>query len=276
MPEIIPPSGEISFEQNKTKFFTELSLRVKKALELHRQAGLWERKDGRRDWGNVSEHCLAETARVTEFAKLLNLPSAIKNNLMLAAAVHDYNKKDEIIAMKTAGKTGESELTASKDADARKTERMREAGFSDDIIHLANAMGGHPAELIECKRLLDKQDFTDEDITYLVLHYVDDISQGSDWVKESDGTKNTIDYRIEATQQKLGYSKIGEEIAAELEKNEFFKGMNVATAMATVSHLIERRLAKLIQDRSGVEIEPLKIPEYIDQKIREKIENLQT
>jgi len=83
------------FDGNKTKYFSNLALQTRQALRLHKEAGLWERKEGKRDWGNVSEHCLVAVARSEIFADKLNLPENLKKDLMIAAALHDFFKKGE-------------------------------------------------------------------------------------------------------------------------------------------------------------------------------------
>ena len=79
----------------KREYFVRLGLQMREALKLHKKAGLWERKEGKRDWGNVSEHCLVETARVNVFADKLGLSEDVKKDLATAAALHDSFKKGE-------------------------------------------------------------------------------------------------------------------------------------------------------------------------------------
>lgn len=84
-----------SEDQKKTKYFSDLALSVKDAFRLHKKFGQLTDEEGKRPWGNVSEHCLVEVARVKTLAELLNLDSHITKDLMYAAALHDISKRRE-------------------------------------------------------------------------------------------------------------------------------------------------------------------------------------
>lgn len=58
--------GDPDFALKRRNFFVRLGLQVRDALKLHDEMGLWNRADY---WGNVSEHCLVEVARVQVFVK---------------------------------------------------------------------------------------------------------------------------------------------------------------------------------------------------------------
>ena len=95
MKESYPASQENLFNKKKTKYFSRLAVRMRDSLKMHKTAGLWERVGDRRDWGNVSEHCLVEAARVTVFAEKLQFSDGVKKDLVFAAAMHDFFKKAE-------------------------------------------------------------------------------------------------------------------------------------------------------------------------------------
>lgn len=116
-------------------------------------------------------------------------------------------------------------------------------------------------------------------MAYLICHYADDLSIGSNWVTPSRiderGTRvNIIDDRAEGNKAKPEYTTISQEIGQELGQGDpMFVRMDTHDAMALVSHMIERRLTEIIRQKTGEVIDPLCLPELVDQKIREAIEN---
>src|SRR6185369_17983597 len=99
-----------NFDLKKRRYFARVTARVVSAFKLHRTVGgLWERTpEKKRDWGNVSEHCLVEVARTEVLSDITGLTGETKRNLTLAAASHDYGKKQEILAIKEAVKKSAS------------------------------------------------------------------------------------------------------------------------------------------------------------------------
>ncbi|MBI4778927.1 hypothetical protein HY797_00550 [Candidatus Falkowbacteria bacterium] len=85
-----PESQPNPFERQKTKYFYRLAIKTREMLKFHKVVGLWQRKGGERDWGNVSEHCLVEVARADIFAEKLKLAGEVKRDLVMAAALHDF------------------------------------------------------------------------------------------------------------------------------------------------------------------------------------------
>ena len=74
MLEIPTDSGLQDFESQKQDYFSQIALEERSALRLHKEFGLLRRgASGEREWGNVAEHCLVETARARVFAELLGL-----------------------------------------------------------------------------------------------------------------------------------------------------------------------------------------------------------
>ena len=98
--------GSSSFEEKKTNFFVKIGLKLKPEFLLHREAGLWEKdtkkeegtenEDNAENWRSVSEHCLMEVARVSVFAEQLGLSESVTKDLIEAAALHDFFKKEEM------------------------------------------------------------------------------------------------------------------------------------------------------------------------------------
>lgn len=248
-------------ERQKRKYWANVGLRVRDGFRMHRVSGQLEK--GIDSWRNVTEHCLVQVARVETLAKWVRLPEDLIADMKTAAVLHDFDKKQEIWATREAEKADNSPLAAYKAQAQESLSLLQKSGFSKRVIKLATSTGGHAAQLFDTKRILDQEELSDEDLAYLICHYVDDCSVGSDWVRP-----NIIDFRAEENKAKPAYVKISEEIGQELEGHPLFSGMNNHDAMAVVSHMIEQRLANIIAQKTGETVDPLEIPEMVDQRIR--------
>lgn len=258
----IPSSN---FEAKKVQYFAKLGFQTREALKQHKIAGLWGT-----DWENVTKHCLVQVARGSELADALRLSTQIKKELMLAAQLHDVNKKDEITAARAAYEKKASVWEAFEQATQHKNAQLRVAGFSDAVIRLANAApyGSIP----EAELLLNKEELEENDIAFLILHYIDDISIGDDWVKpaaeEDNKTINQLDRRLRPPPTSTMHAQLNEE------GRIHFAGQTVWEAAYNVGRKIEERLAKMVSQEVGREINPRALPEFIDQKIKASINAL--
>ncbi len=256
-----------SFEAAKRHYFVDLASRNATALKLHQQQGLWERtSDGKRDWGNVSEHCVVETARVGAIADMIGLPKEVKKDLQTAAALHDVYKKGEKEHMAKKGLSWESYDEAGVQSD----EVIRDAGFSDTVAKLASSVGH--STILETETILGKSDddLTDFEKAWLVMHYTDDYTINSDWAARAehrqDGTTiNDVDRRIDKNEANSRYTVLNEAGRAH------FNGETSFEAQRRVGHQVEQRLANLIAENSGIEFNPIHLPEIVDNLIREEI-----
>lgn len=257
----------IQLIDKKRRYFTQLGLQMRKALELHKEAGLWQRKEGKRDWGNVSEHCLVEVARADVLADELNLPEDIKEDLKTAAALHDFFKKGE----KEIVIAGGLDWNSFEKASYESTHQMQEAGFSERIIHLANSIGH--GSLLETESILKKENLSSEDVAYLVLHYIDDYTIGSDWVKPAGKSlsgkyENDLERRMNNNENNSRYSLLNEEGKIQLGGEKTFE------AQRRIGHLVEQKLFSFLTQIGAKITDAKDLPQYIDQKIRNKIEKI--
>lgn len=227
----------------------------------------------RRPWGNVTEHCLVEAARAEVLCRWIGLPEDHTLDMKIGASLHDFPKRPEIEATRQANESGQSPLATVRKVNAESEQILIDAGFSERIRRLATASGGDAPQLIKTQRILDQDTLSDDDWAYLIVHFVDDCSRGADWVEPSrtnpDGTDvNVIDYRLQAQKDKRDYDVIGREIRAELAVHPTLGGLDPHDAMAILSHQIEQKLAQQIAGKTGEAINPLLIPELVDEKIR--------
>ena len=270
---------ERTFDEKKTAYFSELALGVLSAMRLHKKPGLlWERnKKGQRDWGNISEHCLTELARLKVLAGKLRLSEEAERNGELGAALHDFDKRSEILAMKGAIQRGESGREASIAADEEGERQLREAGFSNEVVVLAGCTGGKPPQLFEIARILGKENLTDHEIALLVLHYIDGYTLDDKWAESAmraeDGSiLNDVDRRMQKNLENPTYRKQAEELAYAYDENPLLRGRGPHENEAMVCHEIEKKLAEIIASRTGEKIDPLELPEIVDLEIKKKIE----
>lgn len=271
----------ISPTERKAAFWAGMALSVRKGLAMHQVTDQMTKISGtqERPWGNVTEHCLVEVARTEVLGKWIGLPQDLIMDMKLGALLHDFSKRQEITATREANKNNTSPLTAVKAVQTESEEMLRSAGFSDKVRRLADASGGYAPQLIETQRILDQSNLSEDDLAYLIVHYVDDCSIGGNWIKPSkvddQGKRvNIIDYRTQGDKSKSDYNLIDKETAAELTDHPKFGGMNPHDAMAIVSHQIEQRLAQQITQKTGENVDLLQIPELVDQKISAAISGI--
>lgn len=270
----LPPE---ELELQKRKFFSSLALKHRKTLELHKGPGdLWEKTaEKKRDWGNVSEHCLVETARVEVLAELLKLPAELKRELETAAVLHDYNKKHEIKKTRAATASGNKVLETIEPTRQQGRARLTEENFSQNVVDISESAGGYPDTLVQIHEILQKEKMTNKDIAMLIMNYVDAYTRNADWVTASatneTGPINDIDRRTNLILSNPSYVKTEEEAREMLKKFPSFQNKYGAEVWADLCHETEKRMTSLIAERSGTTIEPLRLPEHVDEMIKEKI-----
>jgi myo-inositol-1(or 4)-monophosphatase len=255
-------------QERKRRYFSALALGLKEGLWLHKEAGLWNRlQDGTRDAANITQHCLAEAARCRAIGPALELPAEVQRDLGLAAALHDFNKLEEKKYLAAARVQGSSEYEAFDAAGTEANALMREAQFSEPVIRLANSVAHPSLPMIE--EILEKQHLTPYDLAALILHYIDDISNGSDWVKhaqdETRASVSAIDGRLDIGEANPRYQKLNEEGRTHL------RGRTVFEALRQTGHKVENRLAAILSEKTGTEIRPNELALWIDARVHEQI-----
>ncbi len=264
-------NNKTNLDNSAIRFWAGVGLRVREGMRMHQLTGQLEK--GANSWRNVTEHCLVQTARSEVLGNLIGLPEDLVQDMRVAAMLHDFDKKQEITVTKEANRSGISPLLSVRAEHIRAELLLERHNFSDRVIRLAGASGVNVPQLVQAQRILDQNSLSDEDLAWLVIHYVDDCSIGADWVKRSQEGRNIIDFRMEQNKSKPDYVRISQEIRQQLLNHPKLGGMNIFDAAAFVDRQIEERLAQKIVGKTGENINPLKIPELVDQKIRESIEN---
>ncbi len=261
-------------DSKATRFWANMGLSVRDGMKMHRLSGQLEK--GPDSWRNVPQHCLVQVARAETLGRWVGLPDPLIADMKMGSFLHDFAKKQEITITREANTSGGSPLSAVNAEHEKSESLLRQVGFNNRIIRLAGSVGGLVPQLTETQRILDKTTLSDDELAYLIVHYVDDCSIGSDWVKPSvvdeDGSINIIDYRARGLRANSTYNIISQEVTEELSGYPEFEGMDNIEAWSLVSHRIERRLAERISETTGETLDPYFIPELVDQKIREAIE----
>ena len=267
--ELPPVYQENSFEKQKRKYFSQLAVQVKDALKFHKVVGLWERKEGKRDWGNVSEHCLVEAARADIFAEKLQLADEVKRDLVLAAALHDFFKKAE----KEMARAGKLDWELYEKSGEAQIKYLVDAKVKPEIISLVNSVAH--SSLVVTERLLEKDKLTEEEIAILVMHYIDDYTINAEWAKPTEKNQsgqelNDLDRRLDKAEQNSRYDQINKDGLGRFRENE--------TAYQTqrrIGHDVESRLAKLLEEKTDEVINPKELPVIIDQEIKTEIAKIE-
>lgn len=247
----------------KTTYFAALAAGTISAFRQHVREGLWARIDGKRDWGNVSEHCLVEVARAGVLADLVGLSDSSKKDLKVAAGLHDVHKKIQKKIVTKHGLSYDSfELAAQTSHDA-----LVAVGFKQDIVKIAGSVGHE--SLHEIEPLLAKDELSDLEKAQLIMHYVDDYTVNADWAKPTSITDgralNDLDRRMDNNEANERYKVLNEE------GRDHFSGETSYQAQRRIGHLVEQRLASLIMMHSGKEVDPLDIPILVDNNIKTQI-----
>lgn len=257
------------------------------AFRMHRRQGLWDRvedNDGavKRDWGNVSEHCLAEVARVRVLTDLLSLDEAVAKDTSTAAALHDYFKKGEKELMVANGLSPE----AYSEAGRQSAEGLRGAvfgpesqprGFSERVVLLAGSVGHETVP--EAELIANKPDKTDQDLAYLAMHAVDDWTMNANWANPAelgeDGVvRNDLDRRMDAASANPRYAVLRDHILTGVDGQPYRGGTEGAyDAQRRVGHEVMGALTDAIRERTHgeVNINPIDLPVYVDNVIKQHI-----
>lgn len=153
---------------------------------------------------------------------------------------------------------------------------MSQAGFSENVIRLANSVGHESLE--ETQKILAKQELDTYDKAYLLLHYVDDITRGSEWIEPAetliDGARrNELDRRIDKNEANAQPGKPYEGLNAE--GRHYFVGETTFEAQRRIGMLVEARIAEMIYENTNQMIYPKDLPEFIDAGVREEISVIQ-
>lgn len=256
----------VSFDQKKTEYFYRLGLKVRQAIKKHQTSGLLDKQ--KRDWRNVSEHCLVVAARAQVMGQWVGLSEEVISKMLVGAALHDFSKKQEIEMAKRATAQNTSAWDAFEQVTHQAVKQLQDEGFDNEVIWLAQA--APYGSIKQTDEILRKENISELETAFLIIHYSDDISQGTEWVspmlEESDGTiVNQLDRRLRLGENNPKYAKLNEE------GRNYFQGETTFQTALRAGHQIEERLTALIEAREHVSFDSKQLPERIDNTLRERI-----
>lgn len=269
-----PGPEHSEFDDKKREYFFRLGLRTRQALKLHslplnpksgpKGGGLWNRRDDdpkrERDWGNVSEHTHVAAARCEIFADLLGLSSSVKDSLMLAAEAHDFYKR----GFKEATRNSPDPRGDTLCAEQESMRIIGQSGLPKETIEILNILGD--ANIPLAGKIVEQAELSELDLAKLALRYVDDYSVGSDWVETiSPDGKNNLDRRVDNNEAKPKYRENSEQW------RETLGGESLHEAQRRVGHVVEAKLSQIISENIESPIQPSRLPEFIDENIRQRI-----
>jgi len=242
---------DTEFEGQKSSYFVGLALQVREALTLHHEYGL-TKEDG---WRNVTEHCLVEVARVQMLGWMLDLHKETIDKLMMAAALHDFYKRYEVQLIKTRG----IDWVVYNISSAQSEQILYDKGFDPEVIRLACAVGHE--SILEAEEILARGQFTEMEVAYLIMHYIDDYTINDEWA-EFDGLIKRMDHNeTNSRYQKLDSDGLG----------KFREGETTFMAHRRVGLAAEDALSNMLR-RIGWELQVNgELPVLVDYLIKVKI-----
>lgn len=222
-------------------YWQQRSLSHLREMRAAKLAGLFPKKEG---WRNVVEHELVEAEAADVLGEAVGLAEIERKSLYSSALLHDVYKRREREAFKQKG------AEAAQETDEKQAAFLESLGYTKEVAELTQLAGGYSlAHFLEdpsTENLVLKKDLPLAD---LILHYVDDITLGSDLVP---------------LKERIAYVK--EKYKEEDEKGkELYGGRLPSDVSYEVSRQIQKKLAGII----GVDAETL--PNWIKRKIEERI-----
>lgn len=252
--------------KNKTHYFSQLALRLKKAIALHGHL-LWEweikledwktspirLKEEFKDFSNVTKHCLVVAARSWELAEQMWLSDEMIYSLMLAAILHDVGKKIETETV-TKQWFGWAAFDIAWDIQTR---LLQDRGFSEDVVFLS-AWAGHTA-FEDVRNILSKWDtISEREKAFLILHYIDNCTL---WDTEFKSGTNPLQERIKKNQGNPRYILLNMQGTSRFWQPTFDEQLELWGKLDKwfQKHLAKWNIPELIQEGIKKKIERLKI-----------------
>jgi len=223
------------FESKKTKYFSDFAVKLKNHFKTLKEGGVSGKEAKMEGWRNVSEHCLVESVMADVIAEKLDLD---RDKMKTAALVHDWYKRQEIENAKKDGVKGFDR------ADSEDKQKLLEMGYSEEVIKIAHSVGHTSLQRMQ------EADVTPEE---LVMHYIDDITNGTDI--------SSLDERIDKSAAEPRYKELNES------GREIFDGKTYFEVHRKVGKQIEQKIAQLMDVDP-----PESLPELIKEKIKKRID----
>lgn len=202
-------------------------------------------------WRNVSEHCLVEGVLADVLAHELRLPPHEREALVSAALMHDWFKKREVTAQRAAERGGTPLLEAYEKAHREDAERLRSLGVPEHISRITDAIictdRSGPQTLVE-KAMWYADAILSSTEPMKLRRRFDDLERGWDGAKDDPARA-----------------------ARNRTFSDSFKPRYGGTSLFDVQREIAGRVEPELAQTAGFMGQPDEFPEYLKQKIEERI-----
>ncbi len=158
------------YEQKKKDFFSRFALKHLSELRLHKEFGLLPKSEG---WSNVVRHCLVEAVAAEVMSENLHLSEKETRDLVQAAVLHDFYKRQEMELLKEKGASAENLMAAEEES----AEILTEKKINPFVIKLTDSVG---------LTKIDRMKESDVTISEKVMFYIDMITNNDDIVNLRD------------------------------------------------------------------------------------------
>ncbi|MDP2676836.1 MAG: hypothetical protein Q8O83_04090 [bacterium] len=226
------PSEEEMRELKKTRYFSHFATTHLAEMRILKKGGVLGKEN--RDWRNISEHCLVEAVGADILAEYMG---ADRKNIVSAALLHDWYKRNEIEAMKKLGGA-----KGHRDAAEKEIAVLQKMGIPENIIHLMHANIPQRADI----EYLEKRTREEK-----IMHFIDLITLNAKFVdikeriRDASKKKSVVEFCDSYRPRYNGKSLLEvQDIAGSLEQKEFEKILHLepGTLIERIRHTLNNRI----------------------------------
>ncbi|MBI2444539.1 MAG: hypothetical protein HYV42_04845 [Candidatus Magasanikbacteria bacterium] len=243
-------------------------------FRLHQAEGLLEKKPDKTRKHMAPEHMITVMSGCKALGRLLNLPEADCQDLVLIGGLHDVNKDIEFRMVRATiedPKAGYGQLGHDLSGTVS-AQKLRFAGVPERIINIHDKSGHASCPEIEAllQKKGDNKDLTKDEIKLLVFHYIDDVVTNPNIIDpqitsgEQGDRLNALDRRCIQNEKNSTYTKYNEAWRNDPRNRT---GETAFQMQRRVGHLVETRLAQMIKLD-----DPLRLPELIYQQMQKDVQ----
>lgn len=224
---------------------------------------------------NIVDHERREVPQVDVLAELLGVNETIRHYLRQAALNHDAPKLWE---KKYIGRVGAT-LPAFERLEVIQ-DRLIKKNLRQAVKNIMAGAGVPSFARIQAllrekrRRKIPFSEWRPFEQAQAILHYVDSITIDDTWHEskavdeKNEKVVNQLDRRSFRQEGKAGNRRLDNDAR----RRRVFRGESLHEAQRRLGHQLEAIFVERIRQHTDLVINPLDLPEFIDQQIREKIE----
>lgn len=257
---------DVNYRTARRDFFVGIALKYPHAWDMHRDMTQLERpRPGELNFQPAVRHCMVEAARAEVFADLLNLSRGMSAAVVEAALLHDSYKKGEVLLMRQDPSWENYDLAQQQARQVWEGSRR----FSPLVMDIAGSVAHETIGAMETILAKNDSDLSEEDVARLVMHYIDDYTFEDEWAKEAElnglEKQNDLARRMRKNETNPRYQRLNET------GRVHFNGQTTYQAQLQTGKRVEARIARLIEQRRGLVIDPSDLPVVVDNIIKKKL-----